>query len=319
MVEETVAQQMGMNLTKHQFQTIFHYLFRKIDNKEFRTAFADGLAAKKQMDRSGYILMNCKLYAYACHRAREEGRKRPRAAEYKVAACDAKALRRIDLSHIDAKHEWFTLREFQSILEFLHSKKLEDHIGRYTSRKHAFLIKSYGEERADIRQRLQGKALYELYRRYPFFEDRVHLVNVAKSAIHDSGQDLIKEHTCKSRQRMVKNPDGTYSHVMVPYDSPGLQVEAAPEQDTFVRQGLEALCKIEHKMTPRAKKFLWIMSGQYDKKFSAHLGRDNSDLAERLQFTTYQSKVRRYFGLKQDQVDGFFARLRVRSGWEPRA
>jgi len=318
MIEENVAQQMGMNLTKTQFQAIFNYLFRKIDNKEFRTAFPDGLAAKKQMDRSGYILMNCKLYAYACHRAREDGRKRPRAAEYGIAAMDAKALRRLDLSHIDAKYEWFTVKEFQSVLEFLHSKKIVDHIGRYTSRKHAFLIKSYGVERLDIRQRLQSKALYEVYRRYPFFEDRLHMVNVAKAAIHDSGQDLIKEHTCKSRQRMIQNADGTYSHLMVPFDSPGLQVEAAPETDSFMLQGLEALSKIEHKMTTRARKFLWIMSGQYDKKFSAHLGRDNSELAERLQFTTYQSKVRRYFGLKQDQVDGFFARLRTRSGWEPR-
>lgn len=318
---KTVSQEMGMDLTRDQFRTIFDYLFYKINNAQFRAVFAPlGLERKRVMDRSGYILINCKLYAYACHTARVDGRQLPRAATYDISVQDAKRLRHLDLTHIDPKHgPSHTIAQFQADLAFLYGKDIDNHIGRFTSKKHRFLIKSYGESRDDIRQRLRTAALYALYRRYPFFENRMHQINVAKAAIHDSGQDLIKEHTCKSRQRMLQNPDGTYSHAMVPYDSPGLQVPAASEPDTFVKDSLQALCRIEHRLTLRARRFLWVLSGQHDPKFSIHLGRDNSELAERVQFTTYQSKVRRYFGVKQGEVDEFFLKLRTRSGWESRS
>jgi len=315
---QSVTEAMGYELTPEQFNAMFMYLFRYIDNAQFRKMFQDGIEAKATMDSSGYILLNCKLYAYAVHKARLEGRDLPSRLEYGVSKGDARKLRALDLSHIDPKYPAYSIAQFRSEMAFLTSRKIDDYIGKFTTRKHTFIVKSYVEGRQDISQREKLAAIYALYRRYPFFENHMHMVNVAKSAIKDSGQSLIKEQTTQSRQRIVKNSDGTYSSVLVPYDTPGLQLEQKAEPENFLKEGLTALSKVEPYMTKRARKFLWILSGQYDKKFSEHLGTDNSVLVERVQFTTYQSKVQRYFGVTAAQVQAFFRKVRRRARWEAR-
>lgn len=314
MSQTTVAKQMEMELTDAQFQAIFDYLFRKTKNKEYRSHFEDGIMAKKRMDASGYILLNCKFYAYAHSRAKLVGAALPRPEDFNLDLEDAARLRLLDLSHIPTEYAALTIDEFAKRLEVLPSSKMSQYMGKFTTKKLRFLLKSYSEDRDDIYQRFHLAALYALYRAYPFFKDEIHFVNSAKNAIHDSGQSMIKEMTSKSRKRLIEHSDGTYEQVLVPYDTPGLQLEAN-NSDTFVKDSLTALARIEPLMSKRARKFLWILSGQYDERFSTHLGRDNSELAERLQFTTYQSKVRRYFGLKPAQVEDFFSRLRKRSGW----
>lgn len=314
---KSVTEAMGFELSPEQFTALFLYLFRAIDNAQFRQHFQDGIAAKNTMDSSGYILLNCKLYAYMVHKSRLDGKDLPSRIQYGVSRSDARKLRALDLSHIDPKYEAFSIPQFQSAMAFLTSRKIDDYIGKFTTKKHTFIMKTYSEGRLDISQREKLAAIYALYRRYPFFENHMHMVNVAKSAIKDSGQSLIKEQTTQSRQRITKNPDGTYSSVLVPYDTPGLQLEQKGEEN-FLKEGLTALSKVEPYMTKRARKFLWILSGQYDEQFSTHLGTDNSVLAERVQFTTYQSKVQRYFGVTAVQVQKFFRKVRRRARWEAR-
>lgn len=315
----SVTEAMGFELSPEQFNALFMYIFRAITNAQFRTYFQDGIKAKAELDKSGYILLNCKLYAYAYHCAKRDGTQLPTRAEYGVSKSDARQLRLLNLSHIDPVYPALTLEQFNAeIKNFLVSAKTDTYIGKFTTKKHRFVMQSTVEGRMDISQREKMAALYALYRRYPEFVNRTHFINVGKSAIKDSGQSLIKEQTTQSRNRIVKNPDGTYSSVHVPYDTPGLQLEAAATPDSFVQDGLKALAKVEPYLTKRARRFLWIMSGQYDKRFSEHIGTDNSAWVERVQFTTYQAKVRRYFGLTETQLNAFFAKVKRRARWEAR-
>lgn len=315
----SVTEALGFELSPEQFNALFMYIFRAITNAQFRTYFQDGIKVKYELDKSGYILLNCKLYAYAYHCAKRDGTELPIRSEYGVSKADARKLRQLDLSHIDPKYPALTIKQFcAEINAFLSDSKTDNYIGKFTTKKHRFIMQSSMEGRVDISQREKAAALYALYRRYPEFENRTHFVNVGKAAIKDSGQSLIKEQTTQSRKRIVKNPDGTYSSVHVPYDTPGLQLEAASEPDTFVKDGLKALAKVEPYLTKRARRFLWIMSGQFDKRFSEHIGTDNSEWAERVQFTTYQAKVRRYFGLTDAQLHTFFNKVRRRARWEAR-
>lgn len=310
---------------------LFAYYFERINQKQFIEYVGDAEEGRRIKDiarKNGYILMNCKLYAYAVHAARRDLKPLPRYADYDVAKEDAPLLRRLNLKHLDKParrssdfaavrktKDWsppraFGLKEYQDqVAQCLQSKELRDYIGKFIHKKMAFLIQSYGDNYKDIFAFLQEQALLAVYIKYPYYENLLHMTNIAKATIHNKGQSYISSCTSKSRQRLCRNEDGHFESVHVDMSTMA-ELEAPPNFGLALREGLTALAAIQHKIPARTQEFLLALGGHHHPGFSAMLGIDNSDAVEHMDYDNYMEHLRTYFQTTEERVDKIFMGLR---------
>ena len=292
---------------------MFAYYFYRIDQEQFIEFVGDrseGVRLKEIARRNGYLLKNCKLYAYAVHCARKNNIKPPSFRAFEVHEEDARILRRLNLNHL-ADYKALTLQEFNNwTLSLLSGSELNNYIGRFVSKKMSFLMKSYGIERLDIYNHLKESALSAVMKQYPRYESYLHFLNIAKSTVHNAGQTFITHNTSQANNRLLKNSDGTMEAVMV--DISNLVDLAAPIQyGDILREKLSDLSKLEDKMSKKARIFLLCLAGTHHDNLSAFLGAPNEELAEALSFERYRSRVEKYFRVTPEQVDSLFLKLRA--------
>ena len=295
--------------TEQQVVAAFTYLFRGMDNQRFRAYFDNGIKAKARIDRSGYILLNCKLYAWASWVGRQHGVTKLSPERFGVSKEDARLLRKLDLGFVG---NWpaYRLTSFQRLVaQELFNSEMNSYIGKFITKKMTFLIKSYGVTRQDIENDLRTAALYHVYRAYPYFESPLHLRNVGKTALKRAGQDLIQYHTHPSRQKL-RGPDFEHAHV------PLAMLESVPaEQSSFdVDRALQALAPVYEQYGSRGKHFLDLLSGGADPHFSDFLGKPNEIVYETIPFEEYMQKVQSHLQITDRQREAFFRKLRKRTG-----
>lgn len=293
---------------------LFAYLFNRISLDKFISFVGDreeGTRIKDIARKDGYILKNCKLYAYACYCNRLRGVKIPNAAEYKVDAKDSLLLRRLNLKHLDTKSfRAFTLPEFDfHVNEMVQSAEIRNNIGKFVTKKMSFLMKSYGEPREDIEAHLKEMAIQAVYKQYPRFMSYLHMINVAKAQIHNKGQTFITSSTSKSRQRLIKTEGGGFEAVHV-------DIETLADVASPINYGLEikeqiiALSQIEYCLPERTKEFLLCAAGQYHSGLSEYMSSSNEVAAETMNYAKYMLQVQAYFGTTPEKVDRLFSNLR---------
>lgn len=291
---------------------LFAYFFGRIDLNcfiQYVGDSAEGVRLKDIARANGYILKNCKLYAYACHCARLKGEPNPKYGDYAVAKADAAILKRLNLNHLKA-YKAFTLKEYDKLLnQVLNSSELKNYIGKFVTKKMTFLMRSYGETRHDLESFLGEQGLLAIYKMYPRYESYLHVINIAKANIHNKGQSLITSKTAKSRQRLRTNQHGEAEQVHVAMEDIG-DIEAPPSYGLELRDKLMALSQLEMRMTPRAKTFLWCAAGQYHPGFSEFLQCSNEDAAESMQYPEYLSSLADYFEVNISQVNQLFLNIR---------
>jgi hypothetical protein len=294
---------------------LFAYYFNRIDQRAFIDYVGDDAEGRRIKDiarKNGYILMNCKLYAYAVHHARFHGRPLPKGAAFGVTTADAALLRRLNLKHVDAtKWRPFTLQEFKQVTSHvMSSPEVNNYIGRFVSKSMKFLMRSYGETRHDLNSFLQEQGIIAIYISYPFYESQLHMINIAKATIHNKGQSHIKHCTSKSRQRLQVSSEGGFESVHVHVDTLA-ELEAPTDYSAELRERLSALASVEHKMTPKAKAFILAAAGQYDEGFSLVLGTSNTDAVERMNYDRYLNSLRNYYGVTEERMENLFTKLRT--------
>ncbi len=310
---ETIDSCIGQKLSRQQKGAIFAYLFRRISNKEFRSYFEDGIEMKKaHLDNSGYILRNCKIYAWAYWKFKHGKGERPRPSDYEVAVEDARFLRQLNLDHIPLRYKAYDLQEFGRTLNpFIEGKELNDYIGRYISKCLIFLHNHYNVHRTLMHSRILESAIYAVYRKYPFFESELHLRNTAKNAIHNCGQTIIDENKVQARERLSTEKDGTHQAVLQPLSSVEHSLEYVKDDRVeIIRSQLEDLEKIMHKVTPRAQRFLFTLMGQHDEGFSAFVGQPNDVYVDHISYNVYYRRVLRYFNVTEQQAQKVFLKIR---------
>jgi len=297
-----------LDISKQELISSFNYLFRLIDIKTFKAQVKDGFNVKKRIDKSGYMLKNCKLYAYAWHCYKRGLVVKPNADRFEINACDVPLLRKLDLSKIPTQYQPFDLREFDAYLtEFLTSDDLSSVLGKFISKKMIFLINSYNQTRESLTSQMTEAAIYNIYRCYPYYESYLHFCNIGKGAAEKYGHSLIKHYTSKKNQVLRKNADGTHESVVVPLDAV-VHMLAQPQEDKqSIKDVLEGI-----KLKPRVQLFFSLMAGEYHEGFSEFLGENNSDLADRINYAQYQAKVQKYIGVTRSQVNRLLERLRNR-------
>ncbi len=293
---------------------LFAYLFDRISMEQFVAYCGDrreGLRIKDIARQNGYVLKNCKLYAYACHKARLANRSLPTPKSYGVTAQDSLILKRLNLKHVDPSFKAFTLSEFDEMINsMITSSEIRNNIGKFVTKKMSFLMRSYGEKREDIESFLKEMAIIAVYKQYPRYQSYLHLVNVAKAQIHNKGQSFITSSTSKSRQCLIQNLNGGFEAVHESIDTM-TELVAPIDYAAELKERITALSKIEHKLPERTKAFLLCAAGQYHEGFSTFLTCNNVDEAERISWEKYMNKVQQYFGVSPQRTTQLFSKIRA--------
>lgn len=298
----------------------FAYFFHRIPHKELVKELATpddpkrGKRIYEIVKDNGYILKNCKLYAYAYHyyrKCKEKGKSaiKPSARAFGVSTEDARILRRLNLNHIKPLRKPWSLRQMDQLVgEFISSKETQAYIGRFISKKLLFLIKSYGEKRDDLEAGMIQSAVREAYKNYPRFESHLYFVNRLKSAIKSYGHTKILYHTRECRQAL--SHDGHQHQAVHVTDELYLKnLEAPPSYLEHIRDSLHSLSSL--KLGETAQQFLKLATGQFDEQFSLFLKADNSAVVEKMDYSKYLEKIQRYMNISDERVHAFFSRLRM--------
>lgn len=304
---------------------LFAYLFYRIDQRAFLKYIKDkgyidskeeGVRIKDAARMSGYVMKNCKLYAWACWTAREMDCRMPKPEAFGVDPKDSRILRRLNLKHLEPRRGYerfkcYSLKTFDNLCQqMLEAPELRNYIGKFVSKKMSFLIQSYGETRHDLETSMKEAALRAWYKQYPRFDSELHMVNVAKANIHNAGQSLITLLTSKGRQRLIRNPDGTFEALSV--DIAVLaDVAAPPRYGEELQDHLQALQAVQHKLNDRAKEFLHCAAGLYHEAFSEYLKVSNDDAADQWPYHRYMTQAQKFFGVTPEKVERLFRGIRT--------
>jgi len=290
---------------------LFQYLFRGINKYEFREQIGDPELAKRVWSKvftNGYVLRNCKLFAYAVHANRKAGLSTS-PARYEIMQEDVGLLRGLDLSHIPHIYKPYSLFDYTNLENALiGSDELQTNIGKFVSKKLIFLDRHFGEKREEIEQALIEASIYALRKQFPFYMSHLHALNVCKTAARNKGHQLIEFHTRGKRNKLLKE-NGQFQAVNVPLESM-LNLSVQPEHDNAFRIDLQALAALEPRMDPRVKSFVHAAAGHYDAGFTLYLGMDNEDAAMSMDYDRYMLSLREYLGVTEAQVQKLMGRLR---------
>jgi len=294
---------------------LFGYLFREFDKFEYRRRIGDKEVQEAVWERvknNGYVLRNCKLFAYAVHYNR--GRHMPTSpAKFGIMQDDVAVLRSLDLGHIPIKYKAYSLFDFDNLEgSILGSEELQTNLGKFVSKKLIFLDRHFGEPRDEIEQQLRMAAVYALRKQYPYYHSDEHALNVCKTALKNKGHGLIEYHTRGKRNKLL-NEKGTFQAVNVSFES-GIEavtsLSVQPEHENEHKLNMQALDALDVRMDSKVKAFIKIARGQYDSGFSMFIGVDNEDAAEAWDYNRYLTQVRDYLNITEEQATKLMLRLR---------
>lgn len=290
-------------LTPPQKEAVFEYLFGSISKFELRARLG-GMAATtaiwSTVVDNGYIMRNCKLFAWAKHLDPSTRR-----SDFEIAASDMRFLSTIDLRSIRRSARAYSLQEFISLEEeALLSAHMKAHVGKFVNRKLIFLHRYYGVAREDIHNQLLCAGLYALRKQYPFFETRLHAQNIVKAAIHNAGMGLIEYHTRKKRNSIAEGRARTVSLDSVR----GLCHLDDPTEST--KADLQALVNVSAQLPTRYQQFLSAAAGITDQGLSMFIGEDNALVAEASSYDKYLETLRDYFRVSLDEQINLLTSLR---------
>lgn len=294
----------------------FMYVFGAINQAQAVRNIGGNKKAVRSLLRDvkydGYLLLNCKLYAWAWYRHKHADAERPRYAHYGVPFEDAKFLRRLNLEHLNLSYPSCGVEEMRDrVRDELTRPSARTHMGKLVSAKLRFLIKSYGVTRQELYSDLGGEAAHALYFQYPRFHSDLHFTNVVKTTIQNYAMSTIKYHTCEARQRLVKDTQGQFHSLIEDIDSAAVFTAEAPDPYMHhIKDQLTTLVELSPQMSSKVQSFLLSLAGHHDSGLSAFLKKDNSEAADRWDYARYTGLCAQYYGLSEARVERIFARLR---------
>lgn len=295
---------------------VFAYLFSRIDQKRLVEIIREDCpdAEERILDavrKSGYLLINCKLYAWAFYKARMGKGEKPAPEAYEIRPVDVAFLSRINLAHVSLDFPSYSLSEYRTLVaDATTSKPIQEYIGRFISKRMTFLIRNYGVKRDDLEHDMMLSACRAIHMGYPHFESELHLRNTAKTAIHNEGESKVTYYTAPTRQRLERNDDGEYTSIEVSTEELA-EVEAQTNYLDHIRDRLEGLVRLSERLAPQVQRFLLACAGQYDKGFSDFLKTNNAEAVEDMAYSRYLGQARAYFGYSPNDVKKLFNSLRT--------
>lgn len=292
--------------------SLFAYLFGRINKSEYKEAIGDKEEARRiwrLAKDNGYILKNCKLFAYSVHVNRKAGLSTS-PAKFGIYNEDVSILRKLNLNHL-ADFKSYSLFDFDNLEgAILKSEDLQTFTGKFVSKKMMFLIRSYGLTREDIYSDMQNAALYAIRKQYPDFKSELHVLNICKRTIHNAGIGLIEFWTRDKRQALILD-QGVHQAVNVPLSAIP-DVAVSPEHENELRLNIQSLVALAPEMKPRAREFVQAAAGLYDPGFTLYIGVDNREAVEHWEYSRYLASLREYLKVNEEQTKKLFSNLKRR-------
>lgn len=204
-----------------------------------------------------------------------------------------------------------------------------------------FVVQQNSMTIQDMVNELMSYGIYAIFRAYPEVKNDLHMLNIAKQAAHNRGENIIKEAGAQSRARLTRNEDGTFSARVISlhskalttdYSAPlgpvtngvlvcsslmvgldGTSVENERADDVNRLADLKSAVRQidDNCSSAKAKKFLELLMGVFDPDFSAYLGQDNDEVFDTVSRQEYAEKVRTYLGVSVDKARTFVRGLKA--------
>ena len=276
---------------------IFAYLFSNIKKSDLKKCFSkeENKLIDSRFLQNGYILKNCKLYIHN----KLKGRKCDLLG---VCSEDIPILNKVSINLVKPHCKPLTIKGMDKLLSALHSKYFQDYINKYVNKKLIFLTRSYGVSKSELVSELQFAGIYAIYKKYPYFVSELHALNIAKSAIHNRGINLITFYTRKKRQALICNPNG-FAAVCCNVDN--LPISSSDEEIRDKRDTIITLSNIQKKIDRKGQIFINLFLGNYDKKFSSYLNMNNSDYYHNHTENQYLSRLCKYLNIDKEHVNDY--------------
>lgn len=289
-----------LNQSNHPVWVLSHclnYIFGRIDKYELKRLCGEEYHLANQLVKNGYFLKNCKLYFYWLLKYRSANY-----IDFKVQKQDAKLLNKCKryFTQLDTTWPALSLKDFDLYISEVFSQKMSVYMGKFISKKLYFLVKSYGLSYHDIKLDMAAASMMAMYKAYPYFESKLHAINIAKCAIHNAGMGIISYYTKDCRSQLIREKDGTFQHKLRNIDT--LSHLSAPDCFSHIDNNLEPIAT---KLDQSGQKFMRLAIGHYDSDFSSYLGRDNTDYLDSARYNTYLKKIRAYMNLSQSQMQSY--------------
>jgi hypothetical protein len=333
------------------------YVFRVIESTELSDYFKDNLEWKGQdcidfrkvLQGKGYIQKNLKFFLYATMCGLkpdpQDFQLKTEDAEFVIAMRKSRSpMTRKLVDFCDSRrrvgHKPRTLTEFDKGMSKV-MPELIIYCDKFINKKFKFLTQSGQQHKIELRQELLMSGIYAQYRAYPEIDNLLHLKNIAMTAIHNRGQNIIQEQTSQSRQRLSRNEDGTFvgllmsinvtdfdmvfsqdagvgaggsmitcNALMASLDGTSCEYERPTDVDRQrdLRQAIDTV--LDMIPTEKGKQFTSLLMGLYDEGFSKFLKKDNDEASDSMPYIEYSRKVREYLDIPAEKAQRFVQRLR---------
>lgn len=198
--------------------------------------------------------------------------------------------------------------------EVLSSKEFNTFLSKFSYRKMTFLVSTYGVKHEDLISDMKLSACYAILRAYPVYSNKLHVLNIGKTAAHNRGINIIKEYTASGRNRLSTSTTESGST----YNATTFSLEEL--QETALTQGVLVLghhnlivdaresersidttlafTQLEERLPPKKRALIQLLRGVHDDEFSTYLGEDNEDFAERVSHEVLLRKACVFLNIK---------------------
>lgn len=284
------------------------YLCRAINTKAFRDTtkpMVHNFAQFKDDIRyNGYFHLNLKPWLFYCIKNKlSPKRSRNQMRHFDIKVGDFEVLRLLKATKQDTqfkpllKYKALTLNKYKHLLADT-LDKCEYYAKRFVNQKLVFLTQGSYLTKEDLVAELMMKAYDSLLLKYPCVDCKLHHENLCRTAIHNNGLNTLYFYNGKGRANMVNNGDGTF--MLTSFNYQGLADDDTKDTNFFLDQQASTKDESDSGLTlaqllgqhkGREKRFINILAGVYDKRFSRFLSDrkmiPNDELYDKLALDKY--------------------------------
>lgn len=298
------------------------YLLRATKAKDLNEVVAEysdiNPLALRDALKKRYVLKNLKLWLWWCIQrdlsysnaveAMDEFEIRPRDLEL-LALIQASEYMD-ELKQLATEYRSVSLKSFEANVTKV-ALEQEVYVKKFVYTKLKFLQYSGYSDMTDTFYELQYEGLKGMLVAYPKVKSKLHLTNVYKATVQNSGQNMIKHHTTKSRGVLRREADGTFTSIKVSMDASenvnwNTSLATTESLDGSERETTTTTVDVNRLLDKTEgvnRRFLILLKGDYCIHFSKFLhskgiNKDNDDLYEHL----YRRDIRDYINLAAEYL-----------------
>ncbi len=312
---------------KHISAAQFTSLFREaVGNKNFRV-----IELRRTLVNKGYYVKNLKLWLYYWYKTKTPVNAKA-LKSFHIREEDSTLHRTLNTDSLDM-FETIAKKGYKekTILEFDQAVERQIHetatfIRKFVYRKMRFIFEMHGMDPDDICKKLTADGLQAVMFTYPRIETTEHLANILKRTAHNSGVNFIETYTTKGRARLRSNTKvNEDSRVVVPLSSPEVQAFLSADENGTLIDGTTtdtmtvklSVSRKTSKYRGRKRRFLSLISGEYDAEFSDYLKKnklryDNDDLFGKVEFKAYMNYALAFLNVPSHQGIKFVETLKTK-------